>query len=146
MRLGSWQPKAEPKPSARSVSQPHSEGTAFRHLPPWRKDVVKRCLEFVTARHQTPSQKRDEGQPSCCRSLPGVCTRLRIGVCLVCGHSRGATDPVVALRPTTMMMMMMMVVVVVVVMMLFARTAVTFFLLFFFFLAQPLLQEHVRSV
>ena len=30
--------------------------------------------------HQTPSQERAEGQPSCCRSLPGVWTYVRTGV------------------------------------------------------------------
>ena len=29
-----------------SEGQTHTSDTAFRHLPPWRKDVVNQCLEF----------------------------------------------------------------------------------------------------
>ena len=33
--------------AARSVASTHTTpSTSFRHLPPWRKDVVNQCLEF----------------------------------------------------------------------------------------------------
>ena len=47
-----------------------------------QRNTSLRGKATVTARHQTPSQERDEGQASCCCSLPGVSTHLRIGVWL----------------------------------------------------------------
>ena len=62
----------------------------------------------VPARHQSPSQEREDGQPSCCRSLAVRCVDASVHRSLVCGHTKGATDVVVASRRTTMMMTMMM--------------------------------------
>ena len=72
-----------------------------------------------TARHQTPSQDRAEGQarkerkakpgksgrPSQLLPLPARCVDASVHGSLIGGHTRGATDVVVALRRTSMMMM-----------------------------------------
>ena len=43
--------------------QYHTPSTAFRHLPPWRKDVVNRCLECASV-PERPALRYDGGAES----------------------------------------------------------------------------------
>ena len=60
----------------------HTPSTAFRHLPPWRKDVVKRCLEFVSQldikRQAIKERKANPAAVEACQVCGRICASVSV--------------------------------------------------------------------